>query len=1262
MERYLSAVIKKIVRPYLLFTSSLRWQLLLALGFVAAITLGAAGAAAYLSERAALETQLYAQLTAVADLKQKQLTAWLNERRADARLLAVNRLNQEHFTELLTPEIPAARKTEFAAFLADNLVGLQQSRIGYSNIAMADSQGRVLVATDPTLVGQSVAQEPAFRQTLAAPQGEFIQDIHRNPHSGLIEMNFGHALHAIDLRTHQELDEVIGVVLVSVEMDKTVFALLQDWTGLGQTGEILLVRAEGDQTLFLNSLRFNSSPPLQLRLPATAPQARPAHLAARNARGITQAADYRDMPVLAAFRPIPEPGWGFVVKQDLDEALAPVAALTRRLVWIALGALALAGVVSLVMAQTLTRPLAHLVQASRAVAAGNLKTELPIRRADEIGLLADSFQTMMMALQRRQEEVEAAQQSIRRRSAELSALHTLSLFVNSSLEPDQVQRIAVDQTVQLLNATAVAIFSTDENSPVPRLGALKSQYWPVTDEQLLTMANQLATILQETGEPSRILYLSQLTRFDTLPGFVRLEQAGITTVGLVKLAHGNEILGMLAVFWTNAEVSAPEMQLAQTVGQIISPALAHAQSFYLTYEQLQQTNQRLILVNQISRQLSAILDADQLLAEVAQLLQSQAGFEHVGVGLVKGDELVFRAIVVGNQCFLPEFRLKMAEPSLAGWVVTHGEALLVTDTQQSELHYLHPALAEMRSELAAPIRLAGQTMGVLLVAARQPAALSEADQTLLQAVADQLALALNNARSYSQTETALRESEERLRRIYNAAHAAILLIDPERQRLVETNPKARQMLGYSPADLSGLPLAQILPELAALLPNLWPQILQNGSSQTQAFACLTVTGQSIPVEASLSPVQIKGRHYLLAMMIDVTERKKLEEQLRQSQKMEAVGQLAGGVAHDFNNLLTVITGYSDLLLLSIEQEKQRQDIEQIKKAARQAASLTRQLLAFSRKQVLQPQVLDLNQVVADMEKMLRRLIGEDIELVTAFEPALGRVKADPGQVEQVLMNLVVNARDAMPGGGQILIETANIVLDESYTQYQADLKAGPYALLAVTDTGVGMDAATRSHIFEPFFTTKGPDQGTGLGLATVYGIIKQSGGHIAVYSEPGQGTTFKIYLPHIQSLNDVHSSDRPETGVVPGGSETILLVEDQAEVRDLAARVLQQQEYNLLVAAHPDEALVLSEQTPIDLLITDVILPQMNGRDLADRLIQAHPEMKALYISGYTDKAMAQHGVLETGTNFLQKPFSPAALSRKVRAVLDEKEPQPVTE
>jgi len=1244
----------------------MRWQLLLALGFIAVITLGAAGIAAYLSERAALETQLYTQLTAVADLKQKQLTVWLDERRADVRLLAVNRLNQEHFTELLAPEIPAARKAEFAAFLADNLAGLQQSRTGYRNIVLADTQGRVLVATDPTLVDQSVAHQPAFQQTLAAPPGEFIQDIHRNPHNSLIEMNFGHVLHAIDLRTHRELDEVIGVVIVSVEMDKTVFALLQDWTGLGQTGEILLVRPDGNQTLFLNNLRFDQTAALQLRLPATAPQARPAHLAARNAKGIIQAADYRGVPVLAAFRHIPEMGWGFVVKQDLDEALAPVAALTRRLAWIALSTLALAGVVSLVMARTLTQPLAHLVQASRAVAAGNLKTELPIRRADEIGLLADSFQAMMAALNRRQEQVEVAHQSIRRRSAELSALNTLSLFVNSSLEPDQVQRIAVDQTVQLLNAVAAAIFFTDISSPSLRLGTLKTRRWPVTDEQLLTTANQLWAILRETGEPGQLLHLSELARRETLPlaGLASLQQAGITTVGLVRLVHGSETLGMLAVFWANAEVSAAQAQLSQTLGQIISPALAHAQSFYLTYEQLQQANQCLTLVNQISRQLSAILDADQLLAEVAQLLQSQAGFDHVGVGLVEADEIVFRTIVVDNQCLLPEFRLKVAEPSLAGWVVTHGETLLVTDTQQGELHGLHPAFAEMRSELAAPICLAGQTLGVLLVASRQPAALSQADQTLLQAVADQLALALKNARSYSQTESALRESEERLRSIYNAAHAAILLIDPERRRLVETNPKAGQLLGYPQAKLSGLPLAQILPELTPLLPDLWPQILQNGSSQNQAFSCLTGEGQFIPVEVSLSSVQIKGRDYLLAMMMDVSERKKLEEQLRQSQKMEAVGQLAGGVAHDFNNLLTVITGYSELLLLSIEQEKQRQDIEQIKKAAEQATSLTRQLLAFSRKQVLQPQVLDLNQVVVDVEKMLRRLIGEDIELVTALEPALGRVKADPGQVEQVVMNLVVNARDAMPDGGQLMLETANVNLDGIYTRPQLDLKPGPYALLAVTDTGVGMEATTRSRIFEPFFTTKGPDRGTGLGLATVYGIVKQSGGHIAVYSEPGQGATFKVYLPHIEPLNDMRSSDRAETKMVPGGNETILLVEDQTEVRNLAARVLQQQGYHLLVAAHPEEALALSEQTPnpIDLLITDVILPHMNGRDLAGRLVQARPELKALYISGYTDKAIVQHGVLEAGVTFLQKPFSPAVLSRKVRAVLDEKELQPFTE
>ena len=393
-----------------------------------------------------------------------------------------------------------------------------------------------------------------------------------------------------------------------------------------------------------------------------------------------------------------------------------------------------------------------------------------------------------------------------------------------------------------------------------------------------------------------------------------------------------------------------------------------------------------------------------------------------------------------------------------------------------------------------------------------------------------------------------------------------------------------------------------------------------------------------------------------------TERKQAEEtlqktseQLRQSQKMEAVGQLAGGIAHDFNNILMVINGYSDLALKAIPPNSPLRDsLEQVRQAGERATTLTRQLLAFSRRQVLQLKVLDLNAVVTNLEKMLQRLIGEDVRFETRLSQRLGRVKADPGQIEQVVMNLVVNARDAMPQGGRLMIETADVELDESYARGHAVVQPGPYVLLAVSDTGCGMDKETQARVFEPFFTTKGKDKGTGLGLATAYGIVKQSGGYIWVYSEPGQGATFKIYLPRVEKEAEPLE---PHVGppALRKGSETILLVEDDEKVRNLLRTILAGNGYTVLEASNGIAALEKYEhhQEGIQLLLTDAVMPEMSGRELAGRLIARNLDLKVLFCSGYTDDAIVRHGILEEGIPFLQKPFTPNTLLRKVREVLD---------
>ncbi len=388
---------------------------------------------------------------------------------------------------------------------------------------------------------------------------------------------------------------------------------------------------------------------------------------------------------------------------------------------------------------------------------------------------------------------------------------------------------------------------------------------------------------------------------------------------------------------------------------------------------------------------------------------------------------------------------------------------------------------------------------------------------------------------------------------------------------------------------------------------------------------------------------------------DVTERRKNEERVRSSQRLEAIGQLAGGIAHDFNNLLLVINSNAEFVLEALPAEDpNRADVLEIRRAGRRAAALTKQLLAFGRRQILDPRVLNLNEELDALGKMLPRLLGEDIEVETRFAEDLGNVRADPGQIEQVVVNLAVNARDAMPEGGTLTIETANTELDEEAAEELTDLEPGHYVVLAVTDTGIGMDGETLDRAFEPFFTTKGVGKGTGLGLATVYGIVKQSGGTVWIRSAPGLGTSIQVYLPRIdEEVAEARLTLAPVRAI---GEETVLVVEDELSVRDLAVRILRKVGYRVLSAESGAAALALVQQHPdvVHLLLTDVVMPQMSGRQLAERLTTRYPEMKVLYMSGYTDNAIVHHGVLDDDVHFIGKPFTPAALSRKVREILAE--------
>jgi two-component system cell cycle sensor histidine kinase/response regulator CckA len=554
------------------------------------------------------------------------------------------------------------------------------------------------------------------------------------------------------------------------------------------------------------------------------------------------------------------------------------------------------------------------------------------------------------------------------------------------------------------------------------------------------------------------------------------------------------------------------------------------------------------------------------------------------------------------------------------------------------------------SWLGAPLRTPAATIGVLVVQHYEnEAAYTERDLEFLVSVGGQIALAIERKRA----EEKIRESEARLRVLVEQLPAVLWTVGKD-LRFTSALGAGLARLGLKPNQIVGVSLMDYF------------------ETNDQTFLPIAAHRRATKGEAVTFHVEWKGGSYTchveplrtaegelqgaICMALDITDRKQLEEQLRQAQKMEAVGRLAGGIAHDFNNLLMVIQGYADLMTERLaEGDPLRRNAEQIQTASQRATSLTRQLLAFSRKQMLAPKVLNVQSVVVDMEKILRRLIGEDIQLETSSVADLGLIKADRSQIEQVIMNLAVNARDAMAEGGRLTIETANVELDKAAAHPPAVLSPGRYVMLAVTDNGCGMDAETQAHIFEPFFTTKEKGKGTGLGLATVYGIVKQSGGYVWVYSEPGRGTSFKVYLPRIEDEQTVRGRDgKSEARELPRGSETVLLVEDEKGVRELAREYLELTGYTVIAAEDGHTALELAAMHvgPIQLLMTDVVMPGISGRELAGRVKTIRPEIKVLFMSGYTDQAVVRHGILDTDAALLQKPFTMAALAAKLREIL----------
>jgi PAS domain S-box-containing protein len=570
-------------------------------------------------------------------------------------------------------------------------------------------------------------------------------------------------------------------------------------------------------------------------------------------------------------------------------------------------------------------------------------------------------------------------------------------------------------------------------------------------------------------------------------------------------------------------------------------------------------------------------------------------------------------------------------------------------------------VAQMRPELPFLI-VAGAIPEAAAVEAMKAGArdvIAKSNLSRLGPVLDRELAEASNRRRVREGASALLDVEARMRAIVDSALDAVITMD-HTGAILDFNPAAETMFGRARSEVAGKALAEtIIPP--SYRDAHWRGLnlfLSSGEApildKRLELVALRADGSEFPVELTVTHTRVQGQSLFTGSIRDLTERKRLEEQVRLGQRLESVGRLAGGIAHDFNNLLTVISGYV-AILLDEDELGEREELRQIAAAAERAQRLTRQLLAFSRRQVLQPRVLDLNDVVEGLTPMLIPLIGEDVDLSSSLDPSLRAILADPTQVEQILVNLVVNARDAMPTGGKLTIETASVDLDAAYADRHEGVRVGPHSMIAVSDTGTGMTAETRTHLFEPFFTTKPSGMGTGLGLATVYGIVKQSGGNIWVYSEPGQGTTFKVYFP-------VTTDDAPGTELPPApparvdrNPETILLVEDDDGVRALAQKILERSGFTVLPAADPVDALSVAtgHKGPIDLLLSDLVMPRGSGQELAQDLLERLPAIRVLFMSGYSDQAVVRHGALVEGAAFLEKPFSEDDLVRKVRETLD---------
>lgn len=1226
------------------------WYLIL-IFLMLSVGIGVAGYLYHQTQEELFKRQMEQELSTIADLKMDQILNWRKERKNIVTMPSRSPFVALGIKEFLKAPSHPIKKKRMLQFITSF-----KETYGFENIFLLDQEKRIVLSA---LEGKEL-DCPHFREIIdeSFRKNEIIlTDLHRVESEGRIHIG------AVTPIEDPERKQPTPMALLVFEIDphQFLYPLIQSWPIHSPTSETLLIRREGEELVYLNELRHQKNTALNLRR-SIKEKHLPAAMALRGHEGVVEGTDYRGIPVIAAIRRISDSPWFLIAKIDKEEVYVPIYERARRMV-ILVGLLIIGSgiILGLFWSQQRSRFYKKQYEMER-------KHRVLLER---FGSLMKYANDIILLLDQEFNIVEANERAL---SAYGYSLEEILHLNARDLRPPELRsdlEARFKQVDELNGAIYETLHRRKDGTLFPveistrRITLEGKKYYQSIIRDISERKRNEESLQKAYAELSAIYSNAPILMIIVDPDRKIRKANGAAarfaarTIGEMEGLRGGEALRCLHAledpkgcgFGPSCETCKIREVVLETfkTGKPYSNIEANVPIMIEGKKE-----EKWFLLNTSPLQMGETNHVLICLQEITELKQT-------GGKLLETVEVLQTFINANPETSLlidAEGNVLMVNDALVQRLGRRKEEIIgacLYDLFEQEVARNRKAYIDQVFQTGKPLRFEDSRSGRYYETFVYPI-------FDLQGKVTKVSILGIDITDRKLAEEKLRESEEKYRFLVEHAGEAIFVAQDGRLKFV--NSKTMEILGYDREELTSRPFIEFIhPEDRAMVFERHTKRLQGEMLPTAySFRILHRSGEIVWAELNTALIEWEGRPATLNFLTDITSRKKaeqemasLQEQLRQSQKMEAIGRLAGGIAHDFNNLLTVIKGTCQLSLLDLrEDDPLRASLKEIERSAERAADLTRQLLAFSRKQILEPQVLDLNALIKNLDKMLRRILGEDIQLVTFLDDHLGRIKIDPGQMEQVIINLAVNAKDAMPQGGKLTLETAHVELDEEYARKHVSVKPGSYVMLSVSDTGIGMTPEVKERIFEPFFTTKEMGKGTGLGLSTVYGIVKQSGGNIWVYSELGQGTTFKIYLPRVdEPLGEIRREVFRGTA---RGSETILVVEDDETVRKLAVKLLQMHGYKVLDASDARQALHLCRdyKEPIHLILTDVVMPEMSGRRLLEQMKEIHPEAKALYMSGYTDNVILHHGILEKGVEFLQKPFTLESLTRKVREVLDK--------